>query len=479
MVDPTTATICLLFAAATSLFAIGGVDKPPPPSTPPETHFAQPTETKLENGLRVIVAERPGLPLLAAELVVRNGAEIDPQKFPGTASMTSALLIKGTESMSAPQIASTIESLGGEISSDADWDESSASVVAMSDKADAALAILADVVEHPVFKQEEIDRLKKQRLDGLRVALEQPGAVATFAAERVVFGDGEYGHSINGTIESVQAMHRDDIVRLYKKYYVPANAALVLVGDLTPEQGQAYARKFFGSWKGDAAAAGPEPSNSGQWKPENIVIDMPQAGQAAVLVSKPAIKRNSPDYFPGLVANAALGRGFISRLNREIRIKRGLSYGARSALDARRDTGPFTASAQTKNESAAEVAKLMIGELKRLTTDPVDGEELKSRKALLTGAYARALETNEGFADRLAALAAYGLPLERLNQFIPNVNAVTSKEATEFAAKYLTSPPSLIIAGQGQAFLAALKKDFSDVKVIPQSKLNLNSANLQ
>src|SRR5437868_14639184 len=125
--------------------------------------------------------------------------------------------------------------------------------------------------------------------------------------------------------------------------------------------------------------AKPSPPSATEWKPEDVVVDMPQAGQAAVALSKPAIKRNSPDYYSGLVANAALGTGFISRLNREIRIKRGLSYGAQSSLDARRDTGPFSASAQTKNESAAEVAQLLVSEMKRLVDEPVQGEELKSR----------------------------------------------------------------------------------------------------
>jgi zinc protease len=468
----------LLVSSASSTFAIGGLDAPPPPSAPHEINFTQPKETKLDNSLRVIVAERPDLPLLAAEVVVRNGAEIDPSNLAGAASMTGALLTKGTESMSAPQIATAIESLGGDISSGAGWDSSMASVVVMSDKADAALTILADVILHPAFQQEEIDRLKKQRLDGLRVALQQPGALAGFVAERVVFDSGEYGHSTGGTVETIQAMQRDDIVKLYKSYYVPANAALILVGNVTLEQGKAYAQKYFGAWKTDASVAKTPPPSATERKPENVVIDMPQAGQAAVALSKPAIKRSSPDYYSGLVANAALGNGFISRLNREIRIKRGLSYGARSSLDARRDIGPFTASAQTKNESAAEVAKLVMAELKRLATDPVQGEELKSRQAVLTGGYARGLETDEGFAGTLASLAAYNLPLDRLNAFIPKINAVTTQDITAFVTKYLSSTPSLIIVGKAPAFIDPLKKDFPDAKVIPQSDLDLNRPDL-
>jgi len=458
--------------------AISGVDTPPPPAPPHEINFTQPKETKLENGVRVIVAERPDLPLLAAEVVVRNGAEIDPPNLAGTASITGALLTKGTESMSAPQVASAIESLGGDISSGAGWDSSTASVVVMSDKAEAALTILADVVLHPAFKQEEIDRLKKQRLDGLRVALQQPGALAAFVTDRVVFDSGEYGHSTGGTIETVQAMQRDDIVKLYKSYYSPTNAAVIFVGKVTLEQGKAYAQKYFGAWKADATVVKAAPPSTTEWKPENVVVDMPQAGQSAVALSRPAIKRSSPDYYSGLVANAALGNGFISRLNREIRIKRGLSYGARSSLDARRDTGPFTASAQTKNESASEVARLIMAELKRLATDPVQGEELKSRQAVLTGSYARGLETDEGFAGNLASLAAYNLPLDRLNAFIPKINAVKTEDVTAFVTKYLSSTPSLIIVGKAPAFIDPLKKDFPDVKVIPQSNLDLNRPGL-
>jgi zinc protease len=464
----------IYMAATTAVYAIGGTDTPPPPGPPPETHFAQPQETKLDNGLRVIVAARPELPLVAAQLIVERGAEADPTDLAGTASMTGTLLSKGTESMSAPQIAEAVESLGGDLSSGAGWDSSSASLVIMSDKLDPALTILADVVLHPTFKDEEVDRVRKQRLDGLRVAMQQPGSVSGYVAERVVFGSGEYGHAAGGTIESISKMRRENIVDFYKKYYSPTNAAFVMVGDIDLERGKAYAQKFFGGWNASDHPASSSPGSLGDWKPRNVVVDMPEAGQAAVGVAKPAIKRDSPDYYSGLVANAALGSGFVSRLNREIRIKRGLSYGAHSSLDVRRDVGPFIASAQTKNESAAEVARLLVSQMQGLADEPVKGDELKSRQAVLTGNYARSLETNEGFAEKLATLAAFGLPLEKLNQFIPKVNAVTTEEVTAFARKYFGTP-SLIIAGKAPAFLDALKKEFSDVQVIEQKHLDLNS----
>ncbi|MBA3651379.1 MAG: insulinase family protein, partial [Chthoniobacterales bacterium] len=227
-----------LVATASSVWAIGGVDTAPAPSERHEIKFATPKETRLENGLRVIVAERPGLPLLAAQVLVRNGSEIDPDGFAGTASLTGDLLTKGTDTMSAPEIASAIESLGGSIDSGAGWDASAASVVVMSDKAEEALKILADTVRRPAFKQEEIDRLKSQRLDGLRVALQQPGSLARFVTTRAVYGAGAYGHASGGTLETVQAIGRDQITQLYQKYYQPRNASFILAGDVTLKQGK-------------------------------------------------------------------------------------------------------------------------------------------------------------------------------------------------------------------------------------------------
>ena len=470
------ALFCL--ALGQDLFAIGGVDTAPPPAAPHAVSFTHPKETKLNNGLRLIVAERPNLPLLAVELIIRSGAEADANDLAGTASLTGSLLTKGTEKMSAPQIASAIESLGGTIFSSGVLDSSNAGVLVISSKAEAALPILADIALHPAFKQEEIDRLKKQSLDGLRVALQQPGSVASYVTGRVVYGDGEYGHAAGGTPETLPAIQRADIVKFYQTYYRPDNATLIFSGNVTFEQGKEYAQRFFSDWKTDQAMVSPISTTTGTWKPTSVVVDMPGAGQASVSLTKPAIKRDSPDYYSGLVANATLGNRFTSRLNREIRIKRGLSYGARSLLDARRDAGAFTASAQTKNESAAEVALLLQGELKRMKTDPVQGDELKSRQALLTGNYARSLETDLGFASQIAGLAVFNLALETLDKFIPAINAVTTKDVTTFADKYLATPSSLVIVGKASAFSDPLKKDFPETRVIAQTDLDLNRADL-
>ena len=469
----------LCLTTTSSIFAISGVDSPPRPSAPHETKFATPEEAKLTNGLRIIVVRRPALPLLYAQVMVGQGAAGDPPGLAGTATMAGELLAKGTETMTAPEIARTIESLGGSIGSGAGRETSAAYLMVMSNQAELAFRILADVVLHPAFRQDEIDRLKNQRLDFLRVSLQRPGSLARFATERAVFGAGAYGHATNGTLETLQKISRDNIVTFYQKYFRPQQATLILAGDITLEKARALAEEFFGRWKNSEDEPNEKiQSGAASWKPENLVIDMPEAGQAAVTVARPAIERDSPDYYRAIVANSALGSGLSSRLNREIRIKRGLSYGASSSIEARRQSGLFSAAAQTKNESAAEVAQLVTAELKRMVTDPVDGAELEGRKAVLIGRYARDLETNEGFVDHIAELSAYDLPLDTLDKYIPAVNKVTSEGVTDFAKKELATEASLIIVGKASAFLDALKKTTPDVRVIEQKDLDLNQPNL-
>src|SRR5215471_17781565 len=278
------ALLCL--ALTQRSLAVGGVDATPSPAPAHEISFTQPKEGKLDNGLRVIVAERPSLPLLAMELIVRTGSEKDPNDRAGTASLTGSLLTKGTEKMTAPEIANAIESLGGTIFSSGVSDYSSAGVLVMSNKAEPALTILADVVLHPAFKQEEIDRLRKQSLDGLSVALQQPGSLASYVLGRVIYGDGEYGHASGGTPETLPAIQRSDILNFYQNYYRPDNATLVFSGNVTFEQAKEYADKFFGSWKVNQAAPRPVTPTIDTWKPASVVVDMPEAGQASVSVTK-------------------------------------------------------------------------------------------------------------------------------------------------------------------------------------------------
>ena len=456
---------------------------PPPPAAPRSPQFPAPVERTLANGLRVVVIERRNVPLAAANLVVKNGGEADPRDLAGLADMTATLLTKGTKTRNAPQIVEQIESLGGSISSGARWDASEASVGVQSSRLAPAVEILADVVRNPIFESEEIERLRQQYLDDLQVALSQPGAIARYVSSRVVFGDEPYGHPLSGTPESLPRIRREDFIKFHQTYYRPDNAILVVGGDVKAEEVFKLAEKFFGNWAKPAGLL-PAPKSASAArraaaKPRVVVIDKPDAGQAAVLVTRLGINRRDPGFFPGIVTNSVLS-GYSGRLNQEIRIKRGLSYGAGSQLEVRRDVGPFSASAQTKNESGAEVANLLLGEVSRLASADVPEAELVPRKAVIIGGFSRDLETVGGLVNRVAGLAVHGLEFDEINRYINNVQSVTAADVRRFAGRSLAAEgTSVVVVGNAKEFLPALRKQFPNVEVIPVAELDLNAASLR
>lgn len=455
---------------------------PPPPAPPRSGTFPKPIEQTLPNGLRVIVIERRESPLVAAQLLIKNGGEIDPPELAGLADMTASLLTKGTQSRDATKIAQEIESLGGSLESGARWDSSFATVGVMSAKISQATEILADVVRRPTFKSEEVERLRQQYLDNLTLALGEPGSIARFVAARVVFGDSPYGHPISGTTESLTRITAADIVKMHGRFYRPDNAMLVIGGDISGKDGLALATRYFGDWQKPTT---PLPSVSAGMQTATaksgriVVIDKPDAGQAAVYLARTGINRRDPDYFPGIVTNSVLS-GYSGRLNQEIRIKRGLSYGAGSTLDTRRDVGPFVASAQTKNESGAQVAELLLGEIGRLSSSPPADVELTPRKAVLIGNFSRNLETVNGLVGQVASLALHGLSLDEINRYINNVQAISTADVQKFAGTRLDAKTAnIIIVGNAKLFLPELQKKYPNVEVIPVTELDLNTALLR
>jgi zinc protease len=197
-----------------------------------------------------------------------------------------------------------------------------------------------------------------------------------------------------------------------------------------------------------------------------LVVDLPNSGQAAVSYYRPVYKygRSAEQYYPAIVLNSVLGGGYSSRLNYEIRIKRGLSYGAGSSFAWRGSSTNLSTRAQTKNESAAEVAELVAGELQRIGGSDVGGDELVPRKSVLTGSFGRNLETTAGLAGALSDLYAFGIPASALNSYMQRVNAVTAAQIKSFGAAELPGG-DLIIVGDYSMFKDNLTKRFPDMKV--------------
>ncbi|WP_091735244.1 M16 family metallopeptidase [Phenylobacterium immobile] len=452
----------------------------PPLGAPIAPVLPNPIERTLKNGLRVIVAHSSDLPLVTADLTVKAGAWADPATLSGAASVTADMLTEGTATRSAQDVASQTEALGAVLQSAGGADSASVTLNVMPDKLAAAMAVMADVARNPAFKADELDRQRALALDGLQVAYQDPGQISSFVARPVIFAGTPAGHVNGGTPASLPRIKPEDLRTIHQAYYRPDNAVLVLTGAITPEQGFILAEQAFGDWAKPVAAAPAPPVITPKAGPRAVVVDLPGTGQAAVSVVAPAIARNDPAYYPAMVANTVLGGGYSARLNQEIRIKRGLSYGAGSSLATNRTTGLFRASAQTKNESAPEVLTLIKAEMTKLASAPASADELKARKSVLIGGFGRQLATTDGLADIIGNLAVYGVPLDEIGLYTRKIEAVTAPEVQAFAKdRFDPAKASVIIAGDAKAFAPALKANLPTLEVIPAAELDLDSPTLK
>lgn len=453
---------------------------PPPLAAAVSPTLPTAAEKTLPNGLRVIVSRSSDLPLVTADLSVMSGAAADPADRAGASAMMAELLTEGTTTRSAQRIATETEALGASLGAGSGWEASSVTLNVMPSNLKASMAIMADVALNPAFAQEELDRVRDQSLDGYRVAFRNPSSVAGLVSAPVLYAGTPYGHVAGGTPGSLPRLTRDDLVAVHRTWWRPDNAVLVIVGDLTPEEGFALAEEAFGGWKKPDAPLPARPTADVVAAPRNIVIDMPNAGQAAVIVTRRGIARSDPRYYSGIVANTVLGGGYSARLNQEIRVKRGLAYGAGSSLSARRVVGGFTASTQTKNESAAEVVELIRGEMGRMVTVPASDAELAARKSVLIGDFGRDLGTTDGLAGILGSLAVSGVDLGEMNVFTARVEAVTAEDVKAFATDIFDpSKASVIVVGDSKLFGDKLSAVLPGAEQIPVDQLNLDLPSLR
>ncbi len=452
------------------------IPQPGPEVSPATPHIA---DFRLDNGLRVLVARNNQLPLVSARLTFKAGSAYDPQGKAGVASMTADMLTQGTTRLSAPQIATQIEQLGANIGAGAGRDQFNVYASSPANVFDQTMALLSQIVRQPAFAAEELERQRLQTLDSLRVALSQPGALSSMATTRINFGDTAYGRLT--TERSVTALSAKDLSDFHATYIRPDQAILTFSGDISPEQARELAQKAFGDWRATTPPSAAAPSVPAQTAaPRVVVVNLPGAGQAAVTVSSRSIARTDEAYVPLTLGNTLLGGSYTSRLNQEIRINRGLSYGARSGVGAMAQSGLFSASTQTKNETADEVVELLLAEIGKMAATAPAETELGPRRAIMIGGFGRSLESVGGLGALVAELAAYDLPLEELARYADRVKAVTPEQVrAAFADKLPADRANVVVAGDASLFIDDLRAKYPNVEVIDASAINFDSDTLR
>ena len=437
----------------------------------------------LPSGLQVFVITDHREPTAAVRLVLTAAGTIhDPAGLPGVASMTAQMLTQGTEKRSAQQIAEAIDFVGGRLTATAFDDSTVITAVVVNKDLELGMDLLSDVALHPSFKNDELERQRQQLLSSLQVQYADPRYLAQAALDRVVYGASPYGLPGEGTPDTAKKLKIDSLRSFHDSYYVPNQTFLAFAGDITPEAGFAAAEKYFGAWPKKelpAAQMAMPPATSGL---RFVIVDKPDVVQTQIRVGRLGIAHNNPDYIPLLVTNRIFGGGYNSRLNTEVRINKGLTYGAYSSFEAHKLTGIFTAGTFTRTEGTVDATKLVLDLLGKMATGNVTAAEMDFARDYLAGVYPIESETAEQVADRVLTVAEFGLPADYNDTYQGKVRAVSADDVKAMASRYFDAKNlDVILVGNASQFRDALKKAFPDARYeeLPFDQLDLLNADLR
>ncbi|MGE0449229.1 MAG: M16 family metallopeptidase [Vicinamibacterales bacterium] len=455
-------------------------ERPPAPLPARQSTFPPYQLRTLDNGLQVVAVLHHEQPVVSMRMIVRAGAAQDPAEKAGLSDLTAALLDQGTTTKSAREVNDEIDFLGGAVSAGSGADLSFVNVLVMRDSFEEGLRMLSDTVRTPGFAPEEIERQRQQAIASLRVNFESPEFVADAVFDRLVYGAHPYGVLQTGTPETLATITRSDLQEFHRQYFVPNNAILAVVGDVTAEDAFAGVENVFGGWERrdlpvQTFVAPPDPAR------HVIVVNRPDAVQTEVRAGQIGIKRNHGDYMPLRLALMILGGEGANRLHQVLRTERGLTYGAKADIHTMLEVGDFEASTNTRSEATGEALRLIVDEFWRLQRERVGERELAGAKAYLTGSFPLTIETPDAIATQVLNVLFYGLPVEQLQSFRERVNAVRADDI-ERVARYYLKPDRLaiVLVGNAAAFTPQLKGlGFTNFDVVDMHELDMTSADFR
>ena len=410
----------------------------PRPGAPPVLKLPAIQKRQLSNGLPVWIVELHEVPVAQVNLVVLSGSSDDPAGKFGVTSLMSAMLEEGAGSRSALQIADAVDFLGADLNAGSTFDASGLRLHVPVARLADALAIMADVALRPTFPQEEIDRLRQQRLTAFLQSRDDPAAIAPQAFARVLYGSlHRYGTAMMGTADTIKALTPADLRAQYTASFRPNDSALLVVGDIVPDKALALLETNFGSWK-SAGTSTPTrlPAVDEPATRQISIVDKPGAPQTQIRIGWIGVPRSTPDYFPLQVMNTILGGSFSSRLNMNLREQHGYTYGASSGFDMRAGAGPFTAAAGVQTDKTSEALKEFFNELNGIL-QPVPADELSRAKNYVSLRFPSGFEATSDISRRLEEVLIYHLPDDYFSKYVQNIEAVTAADVQRVARKYI------------------------------------------
>jgi zinc protease len=435
----------------------------PEPGAPPALTLPKLKRATLSNGLRLVVAERPDLPLVQLQLLVDSGFAADPPEAPGTASLAMAMLDEGTTSRSALEISEELDRLGTQLATAARLDVVSVTASVLKTNLEPSLRLFGEVILYPSFPQEELERQKKQRLAAIQNEKARPFGLALRVLPRLLYGEGHpYAAPLSGsgTEEAVAALTREDLVRFHRSWFHPNNATLIAAGAVTAAELVPMLEKVFGAWKPGRPPERKMPAPRPPQRNRIYLLDRPGAQQSVILGGHLAPPKSNPDEVAIEIMNAILGGQFTSRINMNLREEKHWSYGADTViLDARAER-PFLTIAPVETGKTKEALLELIKELRQIRDErPITMEELAAAQSGQTLRLPGSFETLGRLTAAVAEIVTFNLPDDYFEAFVPKVRALTLEEVNRAARRYVHPERMVwVVVGDRREIEASLRE---------------------
>jgi len=436
------------------------VDRTKAPETPPLPAFKLPPtdETKLPNGLQIVMVRDTRFPLVTVRLAFEAGSRFDPPASRGLSEAVASLLNEGTKKRTSRQIAEESGSIGGAVGASSSADSLMISGSALSENATKLMELVADIARNSTFPIDEVKLYQENRKQSLLEQRSQPEFLAGEKFNEVIFGDNPYA-GVSPTPEMIDKLDIPTLTKFRDAYLAPNNAVLIVIGKI-PERAalMKLIEQQFGDWQrrdipATQMAAIPAPHKS------ITLVDRPGSVQASVHVGRLAVTRVNPDYFPVVVGNTILGGGTSSRLFNDIREKQGFAYSVSSHLAPFKDAGVFDAGMQVRNEVVEPALTSLLGHLSNMAKEPVSASELSNVKNYLSGVFVLRLQSQDGLATQLAAVKTMGLPNDYLEKYTTNIRSTEPDKIQAAARKFIAPDDSaIVVVGDASKIKPALDK---------------------
>ncbi len=394
-------------------------------------------EWNTNNGVKTLFVAAPELAMLDIAITFDAGSGRDG-KLAGLSQLTHDLLNSGTGELDADAIAEQFEDVGAQYGASVDLDRSSVALRSLTDEAllQPALETFISILAKPSFPKNDFSRIKNQSLIALKESEQSPADIASRAFYKAIYGNHPYANPSLGFKDSINSISLNDVKRFHQQYLVAENALIAIVGGIDVAQAKIIAEQIS-----ENIAHGSKPEPITQPQPSNDMADIyiPYPSQQAhVYLGQLGIQRGHPDYFTLYVGNQVLGGGgFTSRLVKEVRVERGLSYSVYSYFFPLYLPGPYTLGLQTRSDQAQQAVQVSLETIEKFVNEGPTEEELASAKNNIIGGFPLRIDSNRDILGYLSLLGFYGLPLDYLETFNDKVSAVTKDEIHAAFKKHL------------------------------------------